>query len=100
MANQTNKTMEAGRVARLDVRMPMQNRELVEQAAVLEGVSLTQFAESTLVERARVVIDAHEKTFLSQRDAQRFLALLDEDAEPTPALTRAVERYRKSGLGA
>ena len=80
--------------------MPPQNRRLVEQAAQLEGVSLTQFAETTLVERAKTVIDTHEKTILSQHDAGRFLELLEEDAEPTPALLRAAERYQSAGLGA
>lgn len=90
---------EARRAARLDVRMPAQNRQLVERAAVMEGVSLTQFAETALVERARVVIATHEKTVLSERDMERFLVLLDEDAAPTPVLLRGIERYHKAGLG-
>ena len=97
-----NTIKEAGRSARFDVRMPRENRQIVEQAAMLEGVSLTQFAEAALVGRARMVIDAHEKTLLSQRDMERFLELLDDEgeaAEPTPALLRGIERYRQAGLG-
>jgi len=99
MKNESAVSATPGRAARLDVRMPHENRQLVERAATIEGVSLTQFVEMALIGRARVVIDAHEKTLLSRRDAERFLSLLDGDAEPTPALVRAIERYQKSGLG-
>lgn len=92
------KILEKGRSARLDVRMPLQKRQMVERAADLDGVSLTQFAETALIQRAQAVIESHEKTLLSLRDQERFLALLDQDTEPIPALLNAIERYQKSGL--
>ncbi len=86
------------RTARLDVRVPPQTRELVKRAADLQGVSLTQFAESAMVERANSVVAEHEKTVLTRRDQERFLALLDEDNEPNDVLASAIDRYLASDL--
>jgi uncharacterized protein (DUF1778 family) len=53
------------------------------------------FASSTLVEKAREVLQTGSVRVLSERDARRFLELLDSDAEPNEALREAAERYRK-----
>ena len=93
------KTIKEGRNARLDVRMPPQTRNLVERAADLEGMTLTQFAETAMIQRAGTVIASHEKTLLSRRDQERFLALLEDSPEPTEALTEAVDQYLEMGFG-
>jgi uncharacterized protein (DUF1778 family) len=88
-----------GRSARLDVRMPPQTRELVERAADLQGMSLTQFTESAMIEKANTVIAQHEKTVLTRRDQERFLALMEEDNKPNDALAQAIDKYLASDLG-
>jgi len=93
------KMKEIGRTARLDVRVPPETKQLIERAADMEGMSITQFTETALVQQARAIIASHERTLLSRRDQERFLALLEEDQEPTEALNRAVDRYLEAGFG-
>jgi uncharacterized protein (DUF1778 family) len=79
--------------ARLDFRLNSQAKELIERAAVLSGLSVSDFATSTLVEKARQVIDTETTRNLTERDARLFLALLD-DGRPNAALKRAARRYK------
>lgn len=81
------------REERMDFRVSEEHKRLIEDAAALNGVTFSSFAVSTLVQTAREVLAAHGHTRLSQRDAQRFLAILD-DEQPTSALKKAAQRYK------
>lgn len=80
--------------ARFDFRISGQAKALIEQAAALNGQSLTEFAVATLVEKARQVVSAENVRALSERDARRFLRLLEEQ-EPNAALRAAARKYKK-----
>ena len=80
--------------ARLDFRLNRQFKELIDQAASLMGQSVSDFAVSTLVEKARRIVHESSMTVLSDRDRDIFLALLDSDARPNEALKRAAKRYK------
>jgi uncharacterized protein (DUF1778 family) len=79
---------------RIALPLSPQQRELVEQAAAQRGQSLDEFAASVLVERALQIVQNGSVRALSERDARRFLELLDADVEPNEALRSAAERYR------
>ena len=85
----------ATRTDRLEMRLSPQQKGLLERAAVLSGQPLTGFALSHLLDRAREVVEKHERTVLSGRDFARFLKLIDATSEPAPALKAAVRRHRK-----
>jgi uncharacterized protein (DUF1778 family) len=72
-----------------------EQRELLEQAAAQSGQSLDEFAAFALVEKARQVVQNGSVRVLSERDARRFLELLDVEAEPNDALRAAAEQYGK-----
>lgn len=80
--------------ARLDFRLNRQMKELIDRAASLTGQSVSDFAISTLVEKARRIIQENGTTVLSDRDRDIFLAMLDSDARPNEALKRAAKRYK------
>jgi uncharacterized protein (DUF1778 family) len=84
----------APRHDQIDFRLSPQQKELLEQAAATTGQSLTDFATTTLLEKAREVLRLEHALRLSERDARRFLELLDADTEPNEALTNAARRYR------
>ena len=70
-------------------------QQTIEQAAALTGQTLSDFAVSTLVRTARSIIEEHDRTVLSHRDRDRFLALLDDaDACPNEALAGAARKYK------
>jgi uncharacterized protein (DUF1778 family) len=85
--------------ARLNFRLPSDLKEVIEEAAASLGQSVSDFAVSTLVQQARSVIEQRDVTALSDRDRDRFMALLDDvEARPNAALVKAARRYKK-GLG-
>ena len=66
------------RDARLNFRMPAELKRTVEEAAALTGQTVSDFAISILVANARRVIEEHDQTRLSNRDRDKFIALLDQ----------------------
>ncbi len=82
--------------ARLNFRLPAELKAVIEEAAAALGQSVSDFAVSTLVQTARTVIHQRSVTELTNRDRDRFLALLDDtDAKPNKALVNAAKRYKK-----
>lgn len=79
---------------RVDLRIPPDQKRLLEQAAALRGQSLSDFIRSTAIEGARAVVRRADVTILSTRDRDRFLAILDDDAPPNAALRRAARHYK------
>ena len=85
------------RDARLNFRLPSDLKEVIEEAAASLGQSVSDFAVSTLIQHARSVIEQQHVTTLSNRDRDRFIALLDDaDARPNAALVNAAKRYKKN----
>lgn len=84
--------------SRLNFRLPANLKHTIEEAAAQLGQSVSDFAVSTLVEKARQVIDDHHATVLSDRDRQRFAKILDDrSAKPNRTLAAAAKRYREQG---
>jgi len=82
--------------ARINVRLSSDLKQLVEEAAVTVGQTVSDFTISTLVREARQVISDAQITRLSNRDRDTFLAVLDSaDAKPNDALKTAARRYKK-----
>lgn len=82
--------------ARLNFRLPGDLKEVIEQAAAHTGQTVSDFAVSTLVQSARSIIEEHDRTELTNRDRDLFVALLDDPrAKPNKALAAAARKYKK-----
>ena len=79
----------ATHAARIEFRLASEGKDLIEQAAELLGLTVTEFASSRLVSLARQIILEHSITSLTNRDRDIFLAMLEADEEPNAALTQA-----------
>ena len=79
-ATDTSSPNAAGRHARLSVRLPEEQKALIDEAAARSGLTTTAFVVATLVDRARRVLLEHAIAVLSKQDRERFLAILDNDA--------------------
>lgn len=80
---------------RVDFRLDAKAKSLIEQAAALSGQTMSDFAKSVLVRKARHVVRKHRVIRLSERDYRAFIAALDADMEPNAALKRAAKRYNE-----
>lgn len=85
--------------SRVDLRIPTDLKEIIEQAAALVGQSVSAFMLGLAVPRAREIIREADTLTLTARDRDRFMAAIDDvDAEPNAALRQAAERY-KAAIG-
>ena len=86
----------AAKIERLDMRLDAQNKKLLEQAAAVQGQTVSSFAVAALVEKARDVLARHQTTQLTQRDMKQFARLLRADEAPNSALRAAARRLKRS----
>jgi uncharacterized protein (DUF1778 family) len=83
---------------RLDLRLPAEQKILIERAAVLAGQSVSAFVLGAAIERSRHLLSEANVITLSDRDWDHFLTALDDlDARPNAALLRAIEHYQAAG---
>ncbi len=82
--------------ARINVRLPRELKQIIEDAATVLGQTVTEFAIATVIREARRILKDVQITRLSNRDRNRFVKALDDaDAKPNPALKAAARRYGK-----
>jgi uncharacterized protein (DUF1778 family) len=103
MAAKENKLMAQTQngTVRIDARVPLHIKEILVQAAALEGRTQSDFLISAVAEAARKVIDEHKVIKLCLADQQTLAAaLLDEKRSPSARLRQAVRDHaaQVSGL--
>jgi uncharacterized protein (DUF1778 family) len=90
MATSTTRKME-----RIEARVNGETKALCQEAANLEGRTLTDFIVASAVESARRVIRERELIDLSQRDRKAFVASLLNPPSPNPRLRDAARYYEQ-----
>jgi uncharacterized protein (DUF1778 family) len=81
---------------RVDLRLPADQKRLIEQAATLSGLTVSSFILGSTLRQAREVVRETSVIELSDRDRDRFLAALnDAEAKLSPALRRAARRHKE-----
>ncbi len=86
---------QTNQAARLNFRLPPEIKERVETAALVSGVTVTDFAITALANTAEEVLEKHQTRVLSNRDRDIFLAMLENPPAPNEALKKAVKEYKK-----
>jgi uncharacterized protein (DUF1778 family) len=94
-ASRTNQESETKQSDRFDMRMPPEQKELLQRAADLQGRSLKDFVMDSAQRAAQEVIREHDVMTLSARDSRAFADAMLNPREPNAALRRAVARYRR-----
>jgi uncharacterized protein (DUF1778 family) len=79
---------------RINFRLDASKKQLIEQAAAAKGLTLTQFATSTLCREAKEVLESDQILVLANRDRDEFLAALDNPPAPSEKLLRAAAAYK------
>jgi uncharacterized protein (DUF1778 family) len=80
---ETVKTNRLGKNARLEARVTVEQKQLLERAAGLRGQNLTEFMISVLADAATQTILDSELIALTERDRQAFAAALLNPTTPS-----------------
>lgn len=84
---------QENRSERIQARTTKHAKDVLERAAGMQGVSLSDFIVSTALEQANKTLRAHEQSELSVRDSRAFAEALISPPAPNEALRAARERH-------
>ena len=91
----TTSTPSLSRSARLEARISLDQKAMLQRAAELSGRSVSEFVIASAQEAAAKLIQAHETIQLSNSEQMAFVAALLNPPEPGPRLRQAAQRYRE-----
>jgi uncharacterized protein (DUF1778 family) len=85
----------AKRSERLDARVSQKEKDLIETAARLRGISVTDFLRTTVTDAAHQIIRESETLTLAERSRKVFVETLLNPPKPNDAAIAAVRRFRQ-----
>lgn len=95
----TVNTSDKTRNARLEARVPSDQKDFFQRAAALAGQTLSEFVIESTQKAAAKVVQEHELIRLSREEQIAFVSGLLNPSEPGARLRLAAKNYRqKSGL--
>ena len=74
------------RQARMEFKTSTEMKDLLSQAAALDGLDLTSFVLGPAIEKARQVLNAHAVIALSQQGQAALVRLIQTQPQPTQAM--------------
>ena len=80
--------------SRLDLRITKEQKELLERAAAIRGVSLSDYTLLHLLPIAREEVNHHERLVLSNRDRELFLSTMENPPKLKGKLKAVIQKYR------
>jgi uncharacterized protein (DUF1778 family) len=87
--------MAAPKEARIEARVSPTQKRLFERAAEIEGVTLTDFAISSMQRAARSAIEEQTRLELSERNQRAFVEALLNPPAPNKALREGAQAYSR-----
>jgi uncharacterized protein (DUF1778 family) len=85
----------AKRNARLDARVSQKEKDLIEAAASLRGISVTDFLRTTATDAAQRIIRESEVLILAERSRRIFVEALLNAPRPNHAALAAARRFKR-----
>ena len=97
VSGEEEQAMNTGSVRRdrFEARITEEQKELFQEAAALEGRSVTAFVVNSAQEAATRAIERHRIMTLSAMDQQVFVDALLNPPEPGKRLVKAAARYKR-----
>lgn len=84
---------------RFDTRLSTEQKQFFEKAAALAGYrTLTDFILKAVQEKAKAIIQEHEKILVSQKDCELFFDEITHPKKPNKSLRKAYDEYKKQVL--
>jgi uncharacterized protein (DUF1778 family) len=91
----TQQTVLRQRDQRLEARVTLDLKEMIERAACVQGKTVTDFMASALQEAAKQAIAEHSHWQLTQQQQKVFVEGLMDPPAPNPKLRQAYKLFRK-----
>ena len=80
--------------ARFDARLPKEQKEFFEKAAVLGGYrNLTDFVVRVVQEKAKEIVKEKEQIIASEKDSEIFFNAITNPKKPSETLKSALDDY-------
>lgn len=95
MHTTTVETTDKSRGARLEARISVEQKMVLQQAAALSGRTLSEFVVASAQEAASRVIQEHETIRLNRTEQIAFVSALLNPPPPNARLRKAAAAYRK-----
>ena len=96
MKNVAPKSSSKTATERLEARVPLPLKRLIDRAAALEGRSITYYVIATLERHAVEVVHEHEILQLSTADSLAFARAMIAPPKPNRALKSILSRHSKT----
>ncbi|EFR1252497.1 DUF1778 domain-containing protein [Salmonella enterica] len=74
---------------RLSLRVSTDAKKLIVRAAAIQQTNLTDFVVSNVLPVAKKIVDAAERVYLTERDTQMIMEILDNPPAPNEKLLAA-----------
>lgn len=84
---------------RIDLRVSKEQKELLETAASIKGLSLSSYLLANCLSIAQADIVEHQKLVLSDRDRDLFLSLIADPPQPKQELVAAMQEFQQEYEG-
>ncbi len=81
-------------VARFDLKMDADEKDVVSRAAALMGTTMAAFVRTAAKEKARELLDRESRVTLTSQDFHDFAMALDSAFTPNAALQAAMHAAR------
>lgn len=95
MQSTTPEAADESRGARLEARISVQQKIVLQQAATLSGRTLSEFVVASAQEAASRIIQEHETIRLGRAEQIAFVRALLDPPAPNARLRKAAATYRK-----
>ena len=83
---------------RLGFRLDFEHKKTIEQAARISGLTVSDFLRHHALKTSHDIIEQHAMRVLSDRDRDRFIAIMTGDYEPNDAAKLAAARHKQARL--
>lgn len=84
---------------RIDLRVSKEQKELLETAASIKGLSVSSYLLTNCLSIAKADIAEHQKLILSDRDRDLFLSLIANPPQPNQDLVEAMQEFQQEYEG-
>ena len=83
---------------RFDIRIPVAAKQMLNNAAEINGTTLTALVLNAAMDKAREIMQTHKNFVLDNDEWENLIAALETPSKPNNALLNAAKDYQDTGM--